>query len=76
VVAVSLGLSIFINIGHAFQFYINDGSNYSAILSDTHLYTTYPAINSNSKALCVFLLIYFLINYLVFLLINTVVEMR
>jgi hypothetical protein len=84
VLGLSAGMSLFINIGHIFQFVLNNSKFYTFnkldYFSDTYYYAydMYPILNrfdlGSSKAVSVYLLVKFFINFLLFFLINTGVE--
>jgi hypothetical protein len=73
VIFVSFGVSALINIGHIFQYYLNDGTSYLFSANYMYVYTSYPTI-IRSSIVYIYLLVYFLINYILFLVINTTVE--
>jgi hypothetical protein len=78
VIKVIIGVSALLNIGHVFQYSLNDGvANYASNLVSVYyftLYTLYPSIEKYSETLDIYLLVYFLINYVVFFAVNTGVE--
>jgi hypothetical protein len=77
VVQLIILFSLGINIGHVFQFRINYGWGI-----ETGDYTVssavkdiYPSIVVNNSALSVYIIVYFLINFVMFLVINTCIEL-
>jgi hypothetical protein len=83
VVGLTLIISGLINIGHGFQYELNDGSEFTwPGLSDdiyafnVHISDSYPYDYSidNSLPLFTYILLYFLINFVMFFVVNTWVE--
>jgi hypothetical protein len=76
VIGVSIGLSGLINVGHIFQYSLNNGQEYVVSSGDVYVYlnTFYPLIDQTSPSLFIFLILYFFVNYLAFFVVNTVVE--
>jgi hypothetical protein len=52
----------------------NNNYRYYDSLNYIYLYSTYPIIENNSAALLIYLLVYFIFNFLVFFIVNTFVE--
>jgi hypothetical protein len=93
VIGVSALCSLTFNIGHTFEYYLNNGGQYSNHFEGTlfftyYAYETYPALNrwdplikiygGASEAVpqnvSTYLIIYFLVNFLLFFTLNTLVE--
>jgi hypothetical protein len=66
--------SALLNTGHLFQFQFNDGTLYKDPQVLAYLYMSCPAITDNSTLLYSYQLVYFTINYFLFFLANTWVE--
>jgi hypothetical protein len=86
VIGVSLAFSSAFNIGHAFQYKLNNGRDFYNNLVKLeygfayyYAYDTYPSIDksqsSSSLPLSIYLFVYFLINFVLFFLVNTFVEL-
>jgi hypothetical protein len=75
VVLFAVIFSLLINVGHFFQFKINYGWGF---LLDASYYgpvpDVYPILTSSNDFLSVYFLVYFLLNFVVFLVFNTAVE--
>jgi hypothetical protein len=77
VVGLTCLASGLINIGHIFQYALNDGFSFTRLYHGAHLYsyTSFPSIVlDHSLCMNIYLLVYFIINYLVFFIANTTVE--
>jgi hypothetical protein len=84
VLVVSICTSLAINTGHIFQFALNNGKEYKSNMAITlnynyyYTYDTYPTLNRfdafSSRAVSWYLLAYFLVNFVLFFVINTSVE--
>jgi hypothetical protein len=76
VIAVTVFTSLLANVAHAFQYELRDSDFYRNLdgINYLYLYPAYPAINFSSTALYVYLLVYFIFNFLVFFVVNTTVE--
>jgi hypothetical protein len=73
VAGVSLSVSVMINIGHIFQYTLNEGSTYAIGGESLYLNSSYPG-SLYSMPEYIYLLVYFLINYFGFFVANTGVE--
>jgi hypothetical protein len=76
VIVVTVFVSLLTNVAHAFQYELHSSHNYRYFpgLHYLYIYQSYPAIDSSSTALEVYLLVYFIINFVAFFIINTLVE--
>jgi hypothetical protein len=74
VVGISLAFSALFNIGHIFQYELNDGTAYVYTEGELYLYPLFPMTSSVASWLYMYLVASFLINYFVFFMINTIVE--
>jgi hypothetical protein len=76
VVKLAIIASLFSNIGHAFQYQINSGDQFIGGYGDddVHVYDSYPLVNANGLSFPIYELVYFIIDYGFFLLVNTCVE--
>jgi hypothetical protein len=82
VIRISIVYSALFNIGHIFQFYLNNGRQYldnDTLSKDTYYYAydTYPTPNrffDSSISVSIYLFVYFLISFLTFFIVNTGVE--
>jgi hypothetical protein len=75
IVKLAIGFSFLFNIGHIFQNFFNNGRVYDWDTPDyMELYQTFPQINENSNSVFYYLLVYFILNYLLFFVVNTLIE--
>jgi hypothetical protein len=88
VILVSVVVSLLLNIGHIIQYQLNNGSEYTnskgskSVGYDYYAYDTYPILNSGSNGLndssfsglSIYLLVYFMINFVGFFIVNTSIE--
>jgi hypothetical protein len=78
VVVVTFAFSALVNVGHGFQYSLNNGSFYTWNIPNYYLYIvpTYPdeIIINYSLPLYIYTLIYFIVNYVLFFVVNTWVE--
>jgi hypothetical protein len=78
-IAVTVLISAVLNIGHGFQYQLNDGTLYTwhpDAYYDIYVKRSYPndlAVD-NSLPLYIYFILYFIINYFVFFIANTCVE--
>jgi hypothetical protein len=75
VAIVTIILSLLLNIGHVFQYRINNG--WGSVVSDyinVQMNDFYPAIVSDNISLGAYILVYFIFNFGVFFLVNTWIE--
>jgi hypothetical protein len=70
----SVVFSLLMNIGHCFQYRINWGWG-ALLLSNKFTYDLYPSIVMYNSSFQVYSIVYFVINFAVFLFVNTWVEM-
>jgi hypothetical protein len=82
-IGYSVLISLILNVGHIFQFKIYDGTPKITVtvqnVSNTKIVQakfsdTYPGINSEDLTFAIYSLLYFIGNYLVFLFVNTTIE--
>jgi hypothetical protein len=77
-IGLSVLLSAVLNIGHIFQYQLNDGTAYSENLfgfyNILYTYPFYPSINEFSLWFPLYLFIYFFINFLFFFIANASLE--
>jgi hypothetical protein len=66
-------ISLLVNIGHGFQFQINDGK-FRRMESTFSLYEIFPKVMISATGFPAYALAYFLINYVLFMIVNTGVE--
>jgi hypothetical protein len=76
VVGISIGISLLLNVGHAFQYNLNELTIY---IDDpygfTYLYQIYPYIYAYSfLSIQIYLIVYFVINFLIFFIVSTAVD--
>jgi hypothetical protein len=78
VVGLTFIISALINVGYAFQYRLNNGTYYTFVMSMMYLDAdhTYPDDYSLDRFLLLYIytLVYFLINYMLFFIVNTWVE--
>jgi hypothetical protein len=75
VIAATVFISLLANVAHAFQYELHGGDLYTFYSSNyVYVYPSYPAVEFSSTALDVYLIFYFMINFLVFVVVNTSVE--
>jgi hypothetical protein len=78
VVGLTFISSALINVGHGFQYSLNDSKSYSWFTSNFYIFVepSYPDDLSidDSLSLYIYTLVYFLINFLLFFVVNTWVE--
>jgi hypothetical protein len=82
VIAISIFLSLSVNIGHAFLYTLNTGGFYTQIFGAAYyiVYDTYPIVNQRDinsvlqYPVSIYLLVYFIVNSIVFWIVNTFVE--
>jgi hypothetical protein len=75
VVFVTVIFSLLLNVGHCFQYRINQG--WGVLVSEGHItltYDIYPSIVNQNSAFNVYTIVYFVINFAVFFVLNTIVE--
>jgi hypothetical protein len=73
VIAVTIAFSLLMNIGHCFQYRINYG--WGQLFTSHYLtYDLYPSIVVLNSAFHVYSILYFFVNFVVFLALNTWVE--
>jgi hypothetical protein len=74
VVGLSLGFSALVNIGHIFQYKLNSGGFY--LPNNYYLYIdlAYPSIIEETLSVSVYFLLYVIVDYIGFFIINTLVE--
>jgi hypothetical protein len=74
VAVVTIIFSLFMNIGHVFQFRLNFGWGDLIAGIDSITYDLYPSIVVYNLAFNVYSIVYFIINFILFFIFNTVVE--
>jgi hypothetical protein len=75
VVYFSLFISLVLNIGHVFQYENNRlDSNFNSHYDTTSPDITYPVLNKESSFFPIYSILYFVLNYLLVIILNTLVE--
>jgi hypothetical protein len=73
-IIIIIVFSFLFNIGHLFQYALNDGTHYKYQAdSYVYVYPAFPFVGESSSTF-IYLIVYFIINYVIFFLLNTTVE--
>jgi hypothetical protein len=76
VIIVTVFISLLANVAHAFQYELHNAHFYKFFYDTNYMYIypSYPIIDYTSTALDVYLIVYFIFNFLLFFVVNTAVE--